>query len=88
MIVDWSWSLKMLDLCHYFVKMRHANSNVVREAACQAIAKLAVAVKFSQQHPEQLQLYVPSLLQALLICVHDDPGLSAMNPDLAVFGRL
>jgi hypothetical protein len=43
--------------------MRDTNIHVVREL----LAKLAV--KLSQQHPEELQRDVSILLQALVICV-------------------
>ncbi|CAB9501504.1 expressed unknown protein [Seminavis robusta] len=57
-------------VCRYYVKMCDANNHVVREAACQAVAELAV--KLSQRYPEQLQPYVSMLLQALLMCFHDE----------------
>ena len=57
-------------VCRYYVKMCDANNHVVREGACQAVAELAV--KLSQHHPEALQPYVSMLLQALLMCFHDE----------------
>jgi hypothetical protein len=57
-------------VCRYYVKMADADNHVVREAACQAIAELAL--KLSQHAPEQLQPYVSMLLQALLMCFHDE----------------
>lgn len=54
----------------YYVKMADANNHVVREGACQAVAELAT--KLSTHAPEQLQPYVTTLLQALLMCFHDE----------------
>lgn len=50
--------------------MCDANNHVVREAACQAVAELAT--KMSRHDPEKLQPYVTMLLQALLVCFHDE----------------
>jgi len=57
-------------VCRYYVKMCDANNHVVREGACQAVAELAT--KLSAHSPETLQPYVPMLLQALLMCFHDE----------------
>ena len=57
-------------VCRYYVKMCDANNHVVREGACQAVAELAV--KLSKHDPEALQPYVSMLLQALLMCFHDE----------------
>ena len=57
-------------ICRYYVKMCDANNHVVREGACQAVAELAT--KLSVHAPEQLQPHVAMLLQALLMCFHDE----------------
>lgn len=55
-----------------------ADNHVVREAACQAIAELAVRFglsddeKHAQEYHELLQEQIDVLLQALLMCFHDE----------------
>lgn len=57
-------------ICRYYIKMCDANNHVVREGACQAVAELAT--KLSVHAPDQFQPYVSMLLQALLMCFHDE----------------
>jgi hypothetical protein len=59
-------------LCRYYVKMCDADNHVVREAACQAVAELAVKLGMSAEYHDSLQSQVPLLLQALLMCFHDE----------------
>jgi len=56
----------------YYVQMCDADNHVVREGACQAIAELAVQVGLPEEHRETLQPHVPVMLQALLMCFHDE----------------
>ena len=59
-------------ICRYYAKMCDADNHVVREAACQAVAELAVKLGMSAEHREALQPHVPLLLQALLMCFCDE----------------
>lgn len=59
-------------VCRYYTKMADADNHVVREAACQAIAELATKIGRSEEYSECLAPYVISLLQALLMCFHDE----------------
>jgi hypothetical protein len=61
-------------LVRYYVQMCDADNHVVREAACQAVAELAVKLGMSSMdaHRQALQPHVPLLLQALLMCFHDE----------------
>ena len=52
--------------------MCDADNHVVREAACQAVAELAVKIGMNKEHRLALQSHVPILLQALLMCFHDE----------------
>jgi hypothetical protein len=52
--------------------MCDADNHVVREAACQAVAELATKLGTSPQYQEKLQPYVHVLLQALIVCFHDE----------------
>jgi hypothetical protein len=52
--------------------MCDADNHVVREAACQAVAELAVKVGMDEAHASALQPHVTILLQALLMCFHDE----------------
>jgi len=56
----------------YYVKMCDADNHVVREAACQAVAELAVKIGRDEEHSEALQPHVAILLQSLLMCFHDE----------------
>jgi hypothetical protein len=56
----------------YYVKMCDADNHVVREAACQAVAELAVKIGMDEEHAHSLQPHVTILLQALLMCFHDE----------------
>ena len=53
-------------VCRYYVQMCDADNHVVREAACQAIAELSTRIT------EDLRPHVDLLLQALLMCFHDE----------------
>ena len=59
-------------IVRYYVKMCDADNHVVREAACQAVAELAVKIGRDEQHAMVLQPHVTILLQALLMCFHDE----------------
>ena len=60
-------------ICRYYTKMCDADNHVVREAACQAVAELAVKLGMSEEeHREALQPHVQLLLQALLMCFCDE----------------
>lgn len=52
--------------------MCDADNHVVREAACQAVAELAVKIGMDEEHAAVLQPHVTVLLQALLMCFHDE----------------
>jgi hypothetical protein len=56
----------------YYVKMCDADNHVVREGACQAVAELAVKIGMDHEHAQVLQPHVNILLQALLMCFHDE----------------
>jgi hypothetical protein len=59
-------------VCRYYVKMCDADNHAVREAACQAIAELATKVGSNPKYQSALQPYVSLLMQALLMCFHDE----------------
>lgn len=59
-------------VCRYYVQMADADNHAVREAACQAIAELANKLGRSEEYAEYLAPYVLMLLQALLMCFHDE----------------
>jgi len=59
-------------VCRYYVKMCDADNHVVREAACQAVAELANKIGRNEDYAEYLTPYVVTLLQALLMCFHDE----------------
>jgi HEAT repeat len=56
----------------YYVQMCDADNHVVREAACQAVAELAVKIGMNEEYAGCLQPHVTVLLQALLMCFHDE----------------
>lgn len=56
----------------YYVQMCDADNHVVREGACQAVAELAVKIGMDESHAAVLQPHVTVLLQALLMCFHDE----------------
>ena len=59
-------------VCRYYVKMCDADNHVVREGACQAVAELANKLGTHPEFSTSLQPYVQTLLQALLMCFHDE----------------
>ncbi|KAL3784515.1 hypothetical protein ACHAW5_005278 [Stephanodiscus triporus] len=59
-------------LCRYYSKMCDADNHAVREAACQGVAELAQKVGRHPIYAECLSPYVTMLLQALLMCFHDE----------------
>ena len=59
-------------ICRYYVQMCDADNHAVREAACQAVAELALKLGTSLKHAESLAPQVQTLLQALLMCFHDE----------------
>ncbi|KAL9191093.1 hypothetical protein ACHAXT_000799 [Thalassiosira profunda] len=59
-------------LCRYYSKMCDADNHAVREAACQGVAELAQKVGTHPAYAEYLSPYVTTLLQALLMCFHDE----------------
>ena len=59
-------------IARYYCKMADADNHVVREAACQAIAELANKIGRSEEYAEYLAPYVVMLLQALIMCFHDE----------------
>lgn len=59
-------------MCRYYVKMCDADNHAVREAACQAVAELAQKIGSHPDFGECLSPFVPTLLQALLMCFHDE----------------
>lgn len=59
-------------LCRYYAKMCDADNHAVREAACQGVAELAQKVGQHPIYAEYLSPYVTMLLQALLMCFHDE----------------
>lgn len=65
-------SLTIAPIVRYYVKMCDADNHVVREASCQAVAELAVKIGMDERYAKFLQLHVVILLQALLMCFHDE----------------
>jgi len=59
-------------VCRYYVKMCDADNHVVREAACQAVAELAVRLGEHKEYHDSLQSFIDLLLQSLLMCFHDE----------------
>ena len=59
-------------IVRYYVQMCDADNHVVREGACQAVAELAVKVGMNENYADALQPHVTILLQALLMCFHDE----------------
>ena len=59
-------------VCRYYVKMCDADNHAVREAACQAIAELAVRLGEHEQYNKILMDQIDVLIQALLMCFHDE----------------
>mmetsp|Transcript_55045 Transcript_55045/g.66278 ORF Transcript_55045/g.66278 Transcript_55045/m.66278 type:complete len:356 (+) Transcript_55045:2-1069(+) len=59
-------------VARYYTRMADADNHVVREAACQAIAELASKLGGGGAGAEALAPFVPLLLQALLVCFHDE----------------
>jgi len=59
-------------LCRYYSKMCDADNHAVREAACQGVAELAQKVGQHPLYADYLSPYVNMLLQALLMCFHDE----------------
>ncbi|KAL7444969.1 hypothetical protein ACHAXM_010990 [Skeletonema potamos] len=59
-------------LCRYYSKMCDADNHAVREAACQGIAELAQKVGQHPLYADYLSPHVNMLLQALLMCFHDE----------------
>jgi len=59
-------------IVRYYVQMCDADNHVVREGACQAVAELAVKIGMDEVHASALQPHVTILLQALLMCFHDE----------------
>lgn len=59
-------------VCRYYVKMCDADNHAVREAACQAIAELAVRLGEHEEYHDKLQAQIDLLMQALLMCFHDE----------------
>lgn len=59
-------------VCRYYIKMCDADNHVVREAACQAVAELATKLGTDPVHKDKLQPFVQMLLQALIVCFHDE----------------
>lgn len=59
-------------VCRYYSKMCDADNHAVREAACQGVAELAQKIGRHPEFAECLAPYVPTLLQALLMCFHDE----------------
>ena len=56
----------------YYVYCCDADNHVVREAACQAVAELAQKIGTHPQYSTYLEPFVPTLLQALIMCFHDE----------------
>jgi hypothetical protein len=79
-----SWRLVMADqgmarvvqylpaVVRYYVQAADADNHVVREAACQAMAELAVRLTEHEAYGATLASHVPLLLQALLVCFYDE----------------
>ena len=59
-------------ICWYYAKMCDANNHAVQEAACQAIAELAQKAESVVVYAKCLSPYVMTLLQALIMCFHDE----------------
>lgn len=56
----------------YYVKMCDADNHVVREAACQAVAELAVRLGDHKEYHDDLLPFIDLMLQSLLMCFHDE----------------
>mmetsp|Transcript_24365 Transcript_24365/g.51022 ORF Transcript_24365/g.51022 Transcript_24365/m.51022 type:complete len:949 (+) Transcript_24365:84-2930(+) len=59
-------------LCRYYAIMCDADNHAVREAACQGVAELAQKLGKHSLYAEFLAPHVTILLQALLMCFHDE----------------
>jgi HEAT repeat len=59
-------------VCRYYIKMADADNHAVREAACQAIAEVAVRLSENDSYKPMLRDQIDALLQALLMCFHDE----------------
>jgi HEAT repeat len=59
-------------VCRYYIKMCDADNHAVREAACQAIAEVAVRLGENEEYTNKLKNHIDSLLQALVMCFHDE----------------
>jgi HEAT repeat len=59
-------------VCRYYVKMCDADNHAVREAACQAIAELSVRLGDNCEYRDKLGGQIDTLLQALVMCFHDE----------------
>mmetsp|Transcript_14590 Transcript_14590/g.22519 ORF Transcript_14590/g.22519 Transcript_14590/m.22519 type:complete len:810 (+) Transcript_14590:25-2454(+) len=59
-------------VCRYYVKMCDADNHVVREASCQAVAEIAERLGCNEEYAPYLAPFVPMLLQALILCFHDE----------------
>mmetsp|Transcript_23801 Transcript_23801/g.34747 ORF Transcript_23801/g.34747 Transcript_23801/m.34747 type:complete len:844 (-) Transcript_23801:437-2968(-) len=59
-------------ISRFYSKMADADNHVVREAACQAIAELAQKLGTHPDYAPYLAPHVPVLLQALIMCFHDE----------------
>ena len=59
-------------ICRYYAKACDADNHAVREAGCQGIAELAQKVGSHPEYAEYLSPHVTGLLQALLMCFHDE----------------
>jgi len=62
----------IVGIVKYYVQCCDADNHVVREAACQAVAELAQKVGAHPEYAMYLQPFVPTMLQALLMCFHDE----------------
>jgi hypothetical protein len=60
-------------MIRYYIKMCDADNHAVREAACQAIAELAVRVGTHDQYRTKLDAQqIQNLIAALLMCFYDE----------------
>jgi hypothetical protein len=59
-------------MARYYIQMCDADNHAVREAACQAVAELAQKVGTHTLYKQHLEPHVTSLLQALIMCFHDE----------------
>ena len=61
-------------MIRYYIKMCDADNHAVREAACQAIAELAVRVGTNDQYRDVVldEAQIQNLIAALLMCFYDE----------------